>query len=288
MSKIEKALNRAAAERKAGLARFPAGSPPSDSQELSVINPALVEIPVGSASSSAIAHMAETTPRNIAELQRLGVVSPAMGENPVVKSFREVRTKILQKTGGRNSVIMVASVTGGNGTSFVALNLSAAFAFDVGKTALLVDCNLKNPSLQRFFAKTTAKGLVDFLDGSNIDVADIIHSVGVDRLRVIPAGNRNDKHGEYFTSVKMKALIGTLRARYPERFIILDAPSILESADTQILSELCDHVVLVVPYGAVTSLEVERALKAIDRNKLIGFVFNNEPNLPPFRELWRK
>lgn len=287
MSKIEKALKRAAAERKSGFAS-PMPSMPSDGHQLSVINPAMVETPVGSASMSTIARMAERTPRNIAELQALGVVTPAMGENPVVRSFREARTKILQKTGGRNSVVMVAAVTRGNGASFVAMNLSAAFAFDVGKTALLVDCNLKSPSLQRFFAKTPAKGLIDFLEGSNVDVAEIIHSVGVDRLRVIPAGNRSDKHGEYFTSAKMKNLIGALRARYPERFIILDAPSVLESADTQILSELCDHVVLVVPYGAVTSLEIERAVKAIDRNKLIGFIFNNEPNLPPLRELWRK
>lgn len=286
MSKIEKALNRAAAERKNAIAR-PA-SMSSNDRQLSVSQPAAADTPMASASASTIARMAEPMPRNMTELQRLGMISPAMGENPIVKSFRETRTKILQKTGGRNSVVMVAAVTSGNGASFVALNLSAAFAFDVGKTALLIDCNLKNPSAQRFFAKTPTKGLVDFLDGGDIDVSEIIHSVGVDRLRVIPAGNRNDKHGEYFTSAKMKALIGALRARYPERFIILDAPSVLESADTQILGELCDYVVLVVPYGTVTSLDIERAVKAIDRNKLIGFVFNNEPNLPPLRELWRK
>lgn len=285
MSKIEKALNRAAVERKNAIAR---PSPASSSDRQLPAFPATAETPMASVGASTIARMAEPAPRNMTELQHLGMVTPAMGENPVVKSFRETRTKILQKTGGRNSVVMVAAVTSGNGASFVALNLSAAFAFDVGKTALLIDCNLKHPSLQRLFAKAPTKGLVDFLDGDNIDVSEIIHSVGVDRLRVIPAGNRNDKHGEYFTSAKMKSLIGALRARYPERFIILDAPSVLESADTQILGELCDYVVLVVPYGTVTSLDIERAVKAIDRNKLIGFIFNNEPNLPPLRELWRK
>lgn len=287
MSKIEKALNRATAERKNGLVRT-APSPATDSQQISVVSAGLVDAHPGSGSSATIARMAETTPRNLGDLQRLGVISPAMGESPIVKSFREVRTKILQKTGGRNGVLMVAPVTAGNGASFVALNLSAAFAFDVGKTALLLDCNLRNPSLQRLFATTPAKGLIDYLDGSDIDVAEIIHSVGVDRLRVIPAGNPAERHGEYFTSVKMRALINTLRTRYPERFVILDAPSVLGSADTQILGELCDYVVLVVPYGSVTSLDVERAVKAIDRSKLIGFVFNNEPNLPPLRELWRK
>lgn len=282
MSKIEKALNRAAADRKLVVAH-PRAEQSADAQQLAVVGTTgLVDDASDNRSSETIARMQETSLRTPAELSTWGIISPEMGENAAIKPFRELRTKILQKTQGKNAVVMVTSVTHGSGASFVALNLSAAFAFDIGKTALLMDCNLQKQSLQRLFPEPDVSGLTDYLDDPEVDISKIIHAVGVERLRVIPVGARREKGSEYFTSGKMKRLIDALRTRYPERFVIVDGPPILESADTQILGDLCDYVILVVSYGTVTSSQLERAVKAIDRNKLLGVVFNNEPQLPRF------
>ena len=78
----------------------------------------------------------------------------------------------------------------------------------------------------------------------------------------------------------MKQMLSSVRQRYAERFIIIDAPPTSETADTQILAELCDYIVLVVPYGKVTNGQVEASIKSIDSKKLIGVVFNNEPAVP--------
>jgi protein-tyrosine kinase len=282
MSKIEKALNKA---RTTGSLRVvspqpaPARTVPENDAAMSSVT-ALVE--QRASSSEAIARMQEKTPLSRQALSHQRIIYPELGENGTVRAFREIRTKIIQKSQGRNCVIMVTSVAGGGGSSFVSLNLGVAFAFDAGKTALLLDCNLRNPSLHRLFGPGSFRGLTDFMEHPEMDVADIIHPVGIERLRVIPSGGKREIPAEYFTSLKMKRLLDSIRDRYRERYVIIDAPPMTESADTQILAELCDYVLLVVPYGRVTDTQISTCIKAIGDKKLAGVVFNDEPTFPAF------
>jgi capsular exopolysaccharide synthesis family protein len=284
MSKIQKALRRARGDQKLVLVTTPATSAATESggQLVPVAGQGAPRSEVESRgrSSAAIALMREGEPLDKNALSRFAIISPEMAEDSTVQAFREIRTKILQKSLGRNCVIMVAGVDIGSGGTFVSLNLSAAFAFDAGKTALLIDCNLRDPSLQRLLPEEKVPGLTDYLENVDMELSQIIHPVGIDRLRVIPAGGNREIPTEYFTSLKMKRLLESVRQRYPERFVILDAPPMTESADTQILAELCDYVLVVVPYAKVTNTQVANCLKSIDAKKLLGVVFNNEPRLP--------
>ncbi|MCR4346516.1 MAG: CpsD/CapB family tyrosine-protein kinase [Sulfuricaulis sp.] len=287
MSKIEKALNKA---RTTGSLRIVSPQPQPVSREkvsddASTASHVTALIEQRASSSEAIARMEEKAPLSKQALSHNRVIYPELGDNATVRAFREIRTKIIQKAQGRNCVIMVTSVSSGGGSSFVSLNLGVAFAFDAGKTSLLVDCNLKNPSLHRLFGQGSFRGLTDYMENSEMDIADIIHPVGIERLRVIPSGGKREIPAEYFTSLKMKQLLENIRQRYRERYVLIDAPPMTESADTQILAELCDFVVLVVPYGRVTDAQINTCIKAIDDKKLVGVVFNDEPALPDFRWL---
>ena len=287
MSKIEKALNKA---RAGGLQVVPSQSPrvaketPNESPPAAVSTTALTEARRNA--TAAIARMKEKSLLDKQALARNQIIYPEMEESGTVRAFRELRTKIIQKTQGRNCVIMVTSVVGGGGSSFVATNLGAAFSFDAGKTALLMDCNLRNPSLHRLFGEGSFPGLTDYMDNSGMDVAEIIHPVGIERLRVIPAGGQREIATEYFSSFKLKQMLVSIKERYHERYIIIDAPPMTESADSQILAELCDYVLLVVPYGRVTDSQVNVCAKAFSDKQLLGIVFNNEP-VPP-RLNWRR
>lgn len=290
MSKIEKALNKA---RTAGVLRVVAMPAQSEAPQSEAPPTSRAIVPnLGQRANSldvsrdAISRMREKqllAPNVLAENR---IIYPELGENATVRAFRELRTKILQKTRGGNCTIMVTSVTGQGGCSFVALNLGAAFAFDAGKTALVMDCNFRNPSLHNLFGSERQHGLTDYLEHSEIDIAAIIHSVGIERLRVIPAGGKREIPAEYFTTAKMKELLDSITRRYPERFVILDAPPMTETADTRILAELCDFVLLVVPYGKVTESQISAGAKAIGDKKLLGVVFNNEPRPPVIH--WKK
>jgi len=282
MSKIEKALNKA---RTAGLLKVVSTVEPP--QQAEPVTRAIVVRPEQHLiSSDAIARMREKTLLGKNVLAENRIIYPEQGENATVRAFREIRTKILQKTRGANCTIMVTSVTGQGGCSFVAMNLGAAFAFDAGKTALLIDCNFRNPSLQTKLMPEKTRGLTDYLEHPEMNVAEIIHAVGIERLRLIPSGGRREIPAEYFTSARMKNLLDDITRRYAERFIILDAPPMTETADTRILAELCDYAVLVAPYGKVTESQISACAKVLGDKKLLGVVLNNEPRPPHIQ--WRK
>ncbi|MBI3774840.1 MAG: polysaccharide biosynthesis protein [Gammaproteobacteria bacterium] len=209
---------------------------------------------------------------------RYRIIYPELGHDATVQAFRELRTRILKKTQGRSCIVLVTSVTAQGGGSFVALNLSVAFAFDAGKSALLMDCNLRNPMMHGLCSGSNVRGLTDYLENSAIEASEIIHPVGIERLRVIPAGNQCPAPSEFFTSVKMRQLLETLRRTQSQPFVIIDGPPV--NADSQILAELCDYVLMVVPYGKVTSTQLEHCIQTVDREKLLGVVFNDEPVVP--------
>lgn len=217
------------------------------------------------------------------DLEDRRIIYPEMEEKDITDAFRRIRTKILQKSQSSNQVVLVAGLEEGNGASFVTNNIAAAFAFDESKTALLLDCDIKNPGISFRNNQVSTAGLIEYLEGDEereIGVEEIIHPSGIRRLRIVPVGDEREDSVEYFTSMKMRHLIETVKARYSERYIFLNSPPVLKSADAEILVELCDYVVLVVPYGKYTEARIAEAAKAIGKEKLLGVVFNNQPRIP--------
>lgn len=194
----------------------------------------------------------------------------------VVQSFRTTRTLLLQQAGTSNFVTMVTGMKPGSGASFVARNLAAALAFDETRTALLVDCNRDAPSVDNLIGGSPRRGLTDLLeDPEDVTVADIIYGTGIPRLRAIPIGSGRDRPAEYFTTQRMRAFLEVTRARYPDRYTIVDAPSMETSADPRILADWCQYVILVVRYGEVTREELLEAVATFPRGKFVGVIFND-------------
>jgi len=276
MSKIEKALNRAR-EGRSGLPALPLESGPAPARG------AVMEYRSGHPET--IARMATSEVRLLApgELAQRGIIYARSSEDPAVQVFRELRTKIIQQAPGQNAVILVTSVTKGCGASFIARNLAAAFAFDVEKTALLIDCNFANPTVHQLLRNASAPGLTDHLEDPALDIDKIIHPVGIARYRLIPAGKRPESNEELLSSGKLKQLIETVRRRYRERFIILDGPPMSKIADIRILTELADYVLVVARYARSTNTQIASCADAIGDKKLLGIVFNEEPRVPRIR-----
>jgi protein-tyrosine kinase len=208
------------------------------------------------------------------ELQRSGLIHPSMDDVDVVNAFRNLRTSLLNKMEQYNSTLMVTAVTPEGGASFVATNLAAAFTFDHQKTAMLIDCNFQDSSLAEKFNLEFKYGLKDFITGRVNDISQIVYSTGIQRLRLIPSGNQESDLVEFFTGERMYSFLSEVRSRYSNRIIIIDAPPILESADTKILAELADYILLVVPYKGVTTNLINRTLNSIDRTKIVGMILN--------------
>ncbi|MBJ6137682.1 polysaccharide biosynthesis protein [Marinobacter litoralis] len=208
------------------------------------------------------------------DLDERRIIYPESSNRVLVNRFRDLRTKLLELSGGNNFTMVVSGASPGAGSSFVALNLAAAFAFDQAKTALVIDCNLREPSIHSSLDVIPETGLTDFLDDPNFDISRILYPTGIPRLRLIPAGSRRETPAEFFTSFRMKQFLQAIRRRYPDRFIVLDTAPISESPDARILTELCDYGMLVVPHGKITPSTVEKAATAFNPDKFVGAVIN--------------
>ena len=224
-----------------------------------------------------IRRMREPDPMPLPEYEARGLIRRDMRERRHADAFRDLRTQLAARLEGRNGVLLVAPVSPGSGASYVAMNLAAAFAFDESHTALLLDCNLRDPGLDaRLGVDASAGGLTEFLDGEReVTIERLIRPTGVPRLRLIPAGAAREASSEYLSSYRLRGLIEHLRARYPDRYLVLDAPAIAVSPDARILAQLADAAVVVAGYGADTPDAINAAVMTLEASKVAGVVFND-------------
>ncbi|MFV1985565.1 MAG: polysaccharide biosynthesis protein [Thiohalomonadales bacterium] len=282
MSKIEDALNKIKIARSKGLSVVSANETADNSNEKDLVaaraNVATIVNHTSSVKQIALMNNNELLVNK--ELSELKVIFSDMPDKKIADTYRDLRTKLIQKSQGRNMSVMLTSCVSGYYSTMTAVNLAAAFSFDESKTSLLIDCNLNNPQLHEKLNMPEMVGLTDYLENSNISLDSILQESGIKRLRIIPAGTSREVITEYFTSLKMRDLMSTLLKRYMDRYLFIDAAPIVESADTRILVELCDYVLLVVPYGKATKSKILQAVEAIGAEKLLGIIFADKPAVP--------
>lgn len=224
-----------------------------------------------------IARICDRTQLTPAQMQERALVCRTPPSKPQIDAFREVRTRLLAIAGDLNITTLVAPVSRGSGASFIARNLAATFAFDEAKSALLLDCDLFQPSQHTTLRIDASRGgLVDYLENPDLRIADVLYETGIARLRMIPAGMSPQLGVEYFTSFRMRLMLDSLRGRYPDRYLFLDSPPVRGAPDARILADLSDVVVLVAGYGRDSPAAIAQAAANFDPAKFAGVVFNED------------
>ena len=193
----------------------------------------------------------------------------------ITESFRAVRTSVLfaaPEDKPLKSVLITSSVPQ-EGKTFISTNISCIFS-QVNERIILLDVDMRRPQLHNVFPNTSKLGLSDFLTG-NCTLEDIIKPSPVTNLSFITAGTIPPNPSELLSSAKTGLLLAELKSRFDR--VILDSPPILSAADTSLLANLVDGVILVIK-GASTRLEVvtqskQKILEA--KGKIIGVIVNN-------------
>lgn len=221
-----------------------------------------------------IDNMSEVRAFSQQELAGLKIVNSGDEGTEHLKVFRDLRTQLIKRSNARNFVCLVTSAAPGGG-SYVAANLAATIALDRSKTSLFLDCNLYDPYAENLLPVPAHLGLTDFLDDPSISTSEVVYASGIPRLRVVPVGNNREGGTEKLNSARMREFFHEVKQRYPDRYTIVDAPSAAEyDAEIRILADLCDFVVLVVPYGKVTEIQLQSAIEKIGSERLAGIVYN--------------
>ncbi len=185
-----------------------------------------------------------------------------------------LRTQILNTMSeeGKNT-LMITSANPGEGKTLTAINLAISFSHQFNKTVLLVDCNIKKPTIHQYMGLEDGPGFADCLVGKK-QMADGLVNPGMDRIVILRGGTPHTNSAELLGSEKMKTLLKEMKERYPERFIIFDTSAVLTSADPLVLANLVDGILLVVEAEKTKKEDLLKTLEMFKNKPVIGTVFN--------------
>lgn len=194
--------------------------------------------------------------------------------HPQSDIFRVLRTKILYKMGqaGINTVA-VTSPGKGSGKSMVAANLAVSLSLEVNHTVLLVDMDLRRPSLHKYFGFEPEHGLADHLAG-DMEISSLLVNPGMERLVLLPSGSPIQYSSELISTPMMVDLMEDITNRYASRIIIFDMPPLLHIDDALIFLPKVQSSLLVVEEGVNTPAEVRESLRLLEGTNLLGTVYN--------------
>ena len=189
------------------------------------------------------------------------------------ESYRGLRTGVqFSRPDVVVQTVLITSANPSEGKSTTAANLAVALA-QSGRRVLLVDADLRKPSVHRKLGLSREPGLVQQLfDGADVD-ASAIPSVA-DNLQVLTAGNTVPNPSELIGSKRMRDVIDQMREAFD--VVIFDAPPVLAATDAVLLSTQCDATVLVCKAGSTKDYELEEAYEALQEvgASVIGTVLN--------------
>ncbi len=193
----------------------------------------------------------------------------------VSEEYKKLKTTIvnmMKREAGQNMLLITSSV-GGEGKSLTAANLALSLSQDYDHSVLLIDADLRKPSLYRLFRVTPDTGLADCIADGN-DIAAGLIALGNGNLSLLPSGRHNNSPVELFSSQKMQRTIAALKDQYADWYIIFDTPPVLLFAETKLLSMLVDGVILVVKEGRAPLQHITDALDALKGANVMGLVYN--------------
>jgi len=278
MSRIEKAIEIAARKRTAVNSQTDAGIATATSQATAVA-------PVGTQSPAGELAQEPTPAARRAERLRQRMVLP-VGSNPCLvmanavdspaaEQYRKLKSAIVKmaKSDHCGQTLMITSPMPGEGKSVTALNLAISLAQEFDHTVLLVEADLRKPSLLQYLGLQADVGLSDcVLDG--LDIGAALVETGIEGLTVLPAGRTVNNPVELFSSNRMQELFAEIKSRNPRRFVIIDTTPLLPFAEPQYIANVADGVVLVVRERMTSIDKIRRALEILKNHNLLGVVSN--------------
>jgi capsular exopolysaccharide synthesis family protein len=167
--------------------------------------------------------------------------------------------------------VLITSTIPQEGKSLVATNLACTLGRTTQQKILLVEGDVRRPSLSNLFGAEKAPGLCECLLGER-DLRKSVYHLEEPGIWFLPAGSVPKNPLELLQSATLSAVMNQLSSWFD--WIVIDSPPVMPLADTSILARLADGILMVVRQGVSEKRHLERGLEAIDTSKLIGSVLN--------------
>ena len=216
---------------------------------------------------------------------------PSLGKRgPAVEQFRSLRSRVQEfRASNKLKSLLVSSGLPQEGKSFVAANLAMSLALHKNSRVLLIDGDMRRPTLHTYFGTHAQPGLSDYL-ASRASIADVMQAPDpssspeadaariLNNLVLIPSGEGGDKAADLAGNKKFDELIATLEPQFD--WIVVDSSPVLPVSDAVSLARACDAVLLVARSATTTFPVAQRAQNELKASRIIGFVLNGVKQAP--------
>jgi polysaccharide biosynthesis transport protein len=244
---------------------------PEQAQAISAL-PSLGMIPLGSRTTTEIGTRQRLS--LAASKEAVEMVTQSRPKSQMAESYRALRTSLLlTSVGGPPRVILVTSALPQEGKTTTSINVAIVLA-QKGTRVLLVDADLRRPSIHKTLGMGPRSGLSNVLTGSTDLEQAIVRSAILPNLFLLPAGTPPPNPAELLASGNMKDVLAQLREQYDH--IVIDTPPTLSVTDAVVMSSRADRVILVIRSGQTTKQALRRARDLLLQvnAKLCGVLMN--------------
>jgi tyrosine-protein kinase Etk/Wzc len=208
------------------------------------------------------------------EAAMLPLLAQAAPEDIAIESLRSFRAALqFSMPHFKNNIVMLAGPTRNLGKSFVAANFAAVMAAS-GKRVLLIDADLRNGHLHRYFGVAREQGLSKAITGA-MAVEHVIHRGVMENLDFIPTGALPPNRSEFLLHLNFGGLLETVSANYD--LVLLDPPPILAVADALIIGAHAGAVFILTRAGVTTEADINESIKRLNHAGISpqGVLFND-------------
>ncbi|MGD9562334.1 MAG: CpsD/CapB family tyrosine-protein kinase [Pyrinomonadaceae bacterium] len=200
------------------------------------------------------------------------LISITHPRSPYCEEYRNLRTQVLHKSRKRKlQAIVISSVGPSEGKSVTALNLSWLFAQADGMRALVIDSDLRRPSLAEYLGIDAPSGLSEVLAG-NASLVESVVKLQPAGLFLLPGGEARPDVAELISGPRFSELLKEARGFFD--FVIIDAPPLGIFTDASLLINQADGAILVIRADHTKYKDVDRILDSLPRERMLGTVLN--------------
>lgn len=192
----------------------------------------------------------------------------------VTEAYRTARANIeFSLVESKCKTVLITSPSPMDGKTTTAINLAAAFAKQVDKEAVLIDCDLRRPRVKKYLDIKNKTGLSEYLC-KNIPVENLLNETEIEGLTVICGGDVPPNPSELLASKKMADLIASLKTTFD--YIIIDSPPLNVVTDALSVAPYCDGIAAVVREKSTHFRDIDKMLEKIKMSgvKMLGFILN--------------
>lgn len=201
---------------------------------------------------------------------------------PASSAYKMLRTRLLQRMRRHGwNTLAVTGTCPDEGKTLTAINLSISMARDLSTSVILVDLDLRKPSISRYLGVYPRHGIGDVLQGA-VDLERALFNPGIDRLALLLNERPFSNSSELLTSPQMHSLVAQLR-QGDGRIVVFDLPPLLATDDMLAFSPLVDALLLVLAQGTTKQADLISAKELLQDLNVVGTVLNrSSENVAPY------